>query len=88
MAKPASRFVCQNCGAVTPKWQGRCDTCGAWNTITEETTEVRAPGPAGKSSGGRRIEFVGLKGRAEPPPRTRTGMDELDQVLGGGFVPG
>jgi DNA repair protein RadA/Sms len=88
MAKSVTRFVCQNCATVYPKWQGRCDTCGEWNTIAEETAEARPSGPAGKSSGGRRIEFVGLKGRAEPPPRTRTGLAELDQVLGGGFVPG
>ncbi|MXP63744.1 DNA repair protein RadA [Roseomonas sp. M0104] len=88
MAKTIARFVCQNCGAVTAKWQGRCDTCGEWNTLVEEQPEARAPGPAGKAAGGRRIEFVGLKGRAAPPPRTTTGMAELDRVLGGGFVPG
>lgn len=88
MAKSTSRFVCQNCGAVIAKWQGRCDTCGEWNTIVEEQAESRAPGPAGKSAGGRKLEFVGLKGRAAPPPRTVSGMAELDRVLGGGFVPG
>jgi DNA repair protein RadA/Sms len=88
MAKAPARFVCQSCAATYSKWQGRCDMCGAWNTIAEETAEIRAPGPAAKSAGGRKIQFVGLKGRAEPPPRTRTGLDELDQVLGGGFVPG
>ncbi|HWX50454.1 MAG TPA: DNA repair protein RadA [Roseomonas sp.] len=88
MVKSTARFICQNCGAVTAKWQGRCDTCGEWNTIVEEQPEPRAPGPAGKAAGGRRIEFVGLKGRAAPPPRNATGMAELDRVLGGGFVPG
>jgi DNA repair protein RadA/Sms len=89
MAKPPTpRLVCQNCGAVYPKWQGRCDTCGEWNTIAEETLEIRAPGPSAKAAGGRKLEFVGLKGRAAPPPRHQTGMAELDRVLGGGFVPG
>ncbi|MCI0752408.1 DNA repair protein RadA [Teichococcus vastitatis] len=89
MAKSTARFICQNCGAVHPRWQGRCDSCGEWNTIVEEKPEaIRAPGPAGKSQGGRPIDFVGLKGRAAPPPRTRTGLEELDRVLGGGFVPG
>jgi len=88
MAKPPARFVCQNCGAVTGKWQGRCESCGEWNTIVEEQPEIRAPGPAGKAAGGRRVEFVALKGRAAPPPRTVSGMAELDRVLGGGFVPG
>ena len=36
MARPLKRFVCQSCGAVTTKWNGRCESCGEWNTITEE----------------------------------------------------
>ena len=88
MAKAVSRFVCQACGAVTPKWAGRCETCGAWNTIAEEPAEAR-PGLASAKggSGGRRIDFVGLDGTAEPPPRRATGIAELDRVLGGGLVP-
>ena len=70
MAKDRSRFVCQACGAVSPKWQGRCDACGEWNTLIEETTAPRGPGPAAKTAGGRRVEFVGLKGESAPPPRT------------------
>ena len=69
MAKDRSRFVCQACGAVSPKWQGRCDACGEWNTLIEETTAPRGPGPAAKTAGGRRVEFVGLKGESAPPPR-------------------
>jgi DNA repair protein RadA/Sms len=87
MAKEKSRFVCQACGAAAPKWQGRCDACGEWNTLVEEAAEPRAPGAAGRTAGGRRVEFVGLKGRAAPPPRTPTGIAELDRVLGGGLVP-
>ena len=87
MAKDRSRFVCQACGAVSPKWQGRCDACGEWNTLIEETTAPRGPGPAAKTAGGRRVEFVGLKGESAPPPRIVTGIAELDRVLGGGFVP-
>ncbi|HEY3846122.1 MAG TPA: DNA repair protein RadA, partial [Acetobacteraceae bacterium] len=52
MPKPTSRFVCQSCGAVFPKWAGRCETCGEWNTIIEEAVTVR-PGPAGKAPTGR-----------------------------------
>src|SRR5215204_4641140 len=87
MAKDRSRFVCQSCGAVHPKWQGRCDACGEWNTLVEEAAEARGPGPAGRTAGGRRVEFVGLAGRTAPPPRIRTGIAELDRVLGGGIVP-
>ncbi len=84
MAKSAIRFVCQNCGAPYPKWVGRCEACGEWNTLVEETAEAR---PGGKSVAGRRVAFVGLQGSAEPPPRSATGIAELDRVLGGGFVP-
>jgi DNA repair protein RadA/Sms len=84
MARVAARYVCQSCGAVTAKWAGRCETCGEWNTIVEETAEQR-PGPALKT--GRKLAFVGLDAVAEPPPRCATGIAELDRVLGGGLVP-
>ena len=86
MPKPTSRFVCQSCGAVFPKWAGRCETCGEWNTIVEEAITAR-PGPAGKAPTGRSVTFVGLSGSTTPPPRAATGLAELDRVLGGGLVP-
>ncbi len=86
MVKSASRFVCQVCGASTAKWAGRCESCGEWNTIIEEVGEAR-PGPAGRAAAGRKVGFVGLAGSAEPPPRSATGIAELDRVLGGGLVP-
>jgi DNA repair protein RadA/Sms len=86
VAKSTARYVCQSCGAVTAKWVGRCETCGEWNTIVEETVTAR-PGPAGKAPSGRRVPLVGLAGTAEPPPRAPTGIEELDRVLGGGLVP-
>jgi DNA repair protein RadA/Sms len=86
LAKPTSRFVCQSCGAVSPKWAGRCEACGEWNTIVAEAITARA-GPTGGRSAGRRIAFVDLAGSAEPPPRCPTGIAELDRVLGGGLVP-
>jgi len=88
MAKDKTRFVCQACGAVAPKWQGRCEGCGEWNTLIEEAAPARGPGPAAKAGGGRRMEIVGLKGHSEPPPRLVSGIAELDRVLGGGFVAG
>ncbi|MFL5332994.1 MAG: DNA repair protein RadA, partial [Geminicoccaceae bacterium] len=84
MARVVARYVCQSCGAVTAKWAGRCETCGEWNTIVEETAEQR-PGPAVKS--GRKLAFVGLDAAAEPAPRCATRIAELDRVLGGGIVP-
>ena len=86
MAKPVARYVCQSCGAAYPKWAGRCDACGEWNTLVEETIEAR-PGPVGRASTGRRVSFVGLQGTTAPPPRANTGIAELDRVLGGGLVP-
>ena len=81
-SRERSRFVCQSCGAVTPRWVGRCESCGGWNTIVEETVERRAVA-AGST---RRVAFVGLAGETDPPPRTATGIAELDRVLGGGLV--
>src|SRR6185437_3802552 len=80
------RYVCQNCGAVSPRWMGRCESCGEWNTIVEEAVEAR-PGLAAKASAAKAIEFVDLSGTSDPPPRAMTGIAELDRVLGGGFVP-
>ena len=82
-----SRFVCQACGHAGPRWVGKCEGCGEWNTIVEEAlTTGPGPGPAGKP-GRSRIAFVGLEGEAEPPARAPTGIAELDRVLGGGLVP-
>ena len=86
MARPSPRFACAACGAVTPKWAGRCETCGEWNSIAEEPT-ASGPGLAKPKAAARKIAFVDLAGTAEPPPRTPTGIAELDRVLGGGLVP-
>ena len=87
MAKSSSRYVCQECGSVTIRWAGKCESCGAWNSIIEEAAPDSVPkGLAGK--GGRQIELVGLAGAAAPPPRLVTGIAELDRVCGGGLVPG
>ena len=85
MAKPAARYVCQSCGAIYPKWAGRCDACGEWNTLVEEPLEARPN--AAKTGAGRRVTFVGLQGAAALPARAQAGIAELDRVLGGGFVP-
>jgi len=92
MAKPATRFVCQTCGAVSSKWAGKCDSCGSWNTLVEE---VSATGPAGSpaaaklSRGSRKtLELVPLEGETAEAPRHITGIAEFDRVCGGGLVPG
>ncbi|MFT8720574.1 DNA repair protein RadA [Acetobacter sp.] len=85
MAKrPVHRFVCQTCGAVYPKWSGKCEACGEWNTIVEETLE---PTVSRTSRTKNRLTFTGLEGNSALPPRIMTGIEELDRVLGGGFVP-
>ncbi|SDI10236.1 DNA repair protein RadA [Lutimaribacter saemankumensis] len=87
MAKTPS-FTCTACGASHSKWSGRCDACGEWNTIVEEAP--LSAGPASKSLGasrGRAVALTDLATEETPPPRTQSGMDELDRVLGGGLVP-
>jgi DNA repair protein RadA/Sms len=86
LPKPTTRFVCQACGAVTPKWAGRCETCGEWNTVEPETITPR-PGASAKAPATSSVNFVGLHGETAPPPRAATGIEELDRVLGGGLVP-
>jgi DNA repair protein RadA/Sms len=86
MSKTSSRFVCQMCGTVHAKWAGKCEGCGAWNSIAEETA---ATTPKGLSIGkGKKIEFTPLDAHAEDAPRAGTGIAELDRVLGGGLVAG
>ncbi len=88
MSKTASRFVCQECGAVTAKWAGKCEACGAWNSIAEEAARESAPKGLGGRPG-KKIEFVGLEGATSADrPRLLTRIGELDRVCGGGLVAG
>jgi DNA repair protein RadA/Sms len=88
MPKPKSQFVCQSCGSVHAKWQGRCDGCGAWNTLAEEQAAESAPGGLAAKRGkrGRGLEFVDLAGQADREPRRVSGIAEFDRVCGGGLV--
>src|SRR5690348_11368146 len=92
MARLQARFVCQQCAAVYPKWNGRCDSCGAWNSLIEELPREELPGGMSKNKrdrrGDRLLGFVGLTGSSMLPPRRQTGIAELDRVCGGGLVPG
>lgn len=90
MAKAAkSQFVCQSCGASASRWAGKCGGCGEWNTLVEERSGVLAPGSGlSTASKGRVIALESLKGETKDTPRIRSGVDELDRVTGGGFVPG
>jgi DNA repair protein RadA/Sms len=90
LAKSLSRYVCQSCGAASAKWSGRCEACGAWNSIVEEAPREAAPGGLGRSGQGRgrRLGFVGLDGQGEQAARQAIGIGELDRVCGGGLVGG
>ncbi|MEJ0094792.1 MAG: DNA repair protein RadA [Methylocella sp.] len=90
MVKQRPSFVCQNCGAVTNRWQGRCEACGEWNTIIEENAASGIGAQAALGSRkGRIFNLSNLIETDRPaPPRIMTGIGELDRVTGGGFVPG
>ena len=89
MAKTQKSFVCQNCGSVTSKWGGKCEACGEWNSIVEETPKESAPKGLGAGRKGRSLDIVALKGESnQNVPRHKTGVAEFDRVTGGGMVPG
>jgi DNA repair protein RadA/Sms len=87
VAKTRTVYSCTECGGQSPKWQGQCPHCGAWNTLVET---VAAPAPtrfqtvAGKASAVRPLASI----EAKRSPRFPTGVEEFDRVLGGGLVPG
>ena len=88
MAKIISKYVCQSCGYVSPRWVGKCPNCSEWNTFVEEAPPpVRlSRKPSGAAS---RVEPVALQDiDRDEISRQRTGIAEFDRVLGGGLVPG
>lgn len=88
MAKSTTSYSCSACGNVTTKWSGRCEACGEWNTIVEDGG--LSVGPKKGSIGGMKgnaIKLTDLASQEAPLPRTHSGIDELDRVLGGGLVP-
>jgi len=85
MARSSPAYTCTACGAAHAKWAGRCDACGAWNSIIEEAPLSTAPKSLGAR--GRTIALSDLSAEDAPPPRAPSGMEELDRVLGGGLVP-
>jgi DNA repair protein RadA/Sms len=89
--RPATVFACQECGAQSSKWLGRCADCGAWNSFVEERAQESAAAPAGThryalgaSAAARLYSDIEIAHHA----RLSTGIDEFDRVLGGGVVPG
>ena len=90
MAKTKTVFYCTSCGNETPRWQGRCPACGAWNTIEEHVEKPTVSGtkgksaPVGQSRRPQKLSDVAAEGEI----RFSTGMGELNRVLGGGAVAG
>jgi DNA repair protein RadA/Sms len=87
LARKDPRFICQSCGANRPRWAGKCDACGVWNSIAEEIQREAAPKGLGGGKG-RDIAFVNLAGSYGEVARHTSGIAELDRVVGGGLVAG
>jgi len=87
LARSDPRFTCQSCGASWARWAGKCDSCGAWNSITEEIPRERAPKGLGRGKG-HKLAFVSLAGEHDEIARYASGIAELDRVVGGGLVAG
>jgi DNA repair protein RadA/Sms len=89
MAKSKEVYICQNCGASSPKWQGQCPGCGEWNTLLAEISRANPHKSPGSARALRADVSTSLAAEAIlEQPRLATGSTELDRVLGGGLVPG
>jgi len=92
MAKPKSIFICQECGAQSSRWLGKCPECNAWNTYAEETVgrpETQADTARGLGRGESKVVTLSEAAlESELVKRSTTSLNELDRVLGGGIVPG
>ena len=87
MAKPKTTYICTECGGESPKWQGQCPHCSAWNTLVESVAETAAKhrfAGVAKASALQRLADVDVR----DTPRIETGVGEFDRVLGGGLVAG
>jgi DNA repair protein RadA/Sms len=87
MAKSKEIYVCQNCGAAAPKWQGQCAACGEWNTLVAELLTANPRKSSQVERAQNEASSLAAVALAESP-RLSTGSGELDRVLGGGLVPG
>jgi len=91
MARTRTQYVCQNCGDKAPKWQGKCDACGQWNTFVEEVVEKVKSEERGRklsqpSETSKPLALPEIE--VEEGFRLKTRLHEFDRVLGGGIVPG
>ena len=95
MAKDKTTFTCTECCGSSPKWLGKCPSCGAWNTLVEGVVESAVAGKNRFASPGSHLSLAGSSPvqrlseiEASDVDRTPTGHEELDRVLGGGIVEG
>src|SRR6187401_3667522 len=96
MSRRNLTFVCQNCGAASARWQGKCEACGDWNSMVEEGAGLaglggvagRPAGPGRAPRKGRSFALQPLTGETHDAPRLPSGVPEFDRVTGGGFVRG
>lgn len=89
MVKLRSKYVCQQCGTSYSKWSGKCDNCGAWNSLLEQASETSGKSVVSRSSG-KKLKTASLASIATESvgSRIKTGFADLDDVLGGGLMPG
>jgi DNA repair protein RadA/Sms len=87
-AKTRTKFVCSNCGHTAAKWLGRCPDCGEWNTLEEQLVQTAASRPALSAQPVVKPVPIGQVDATGGELRVRTGLSELDNVLGGGLVSG
>jgi len=91
MVKVRTQFICQQCGTSYSKWAGRCDNCGEWNTLVEQAaTSVAQSSVAKAGQTGKKLRVQPIKAAKADKggERIKSGVNDLDVVLGGGFVPG
>jgi len=84
--KSNKQYICQSCGSVYMKWTGKCEHCNEWNSLIEESNS-KPSGPLSKSKG-QTINFETLNNDIIEYPRLKTNIEEMDRVIGGGFVSG
>ncbi len=84
--KPKTIYTCSKCDAQFPRWLGQCSQCGAWGTLAEETEKVFNRKNTNNVAAGKVLDFQDVRGQEFP--RIKTGLEEIDRVLGGGIVSG
>ncbi|MEI6228708.1 MAG: DNA repair protein RadA [Candidatus Saccharibacteria bacterium] len=91
MAKSRTQLICQNCGASYPKWVGKCDNCGEWNTLVEQEAASSGKSVVSRSGNSGKVltvQTMGSISTEENNKRLATGFKDLDDVMGGGVLPG